>query len=51
MTIEAGPLLASLVDMEAAGATVSAGPPSCIPLIMSLAGILLAYLLTAFRFD
>jgi len=45
MTIHAGPLLASLVDLENP-AVFSTGSPSGLPLILSLLGILLALLLS-----
>lgn len=44
MTIQAGPLLSSLIDLES-GATLSSATFSFIPLALSLAGFLLAFLL------
>lgn len=48
LTIIAGPLLSSLVDLEQ-GAARSAAPYSLIPLVISVAGILLALLLSLGR--
>jgi CHASE1-domain containing sensor protein len=45
MTIHAGPLLASLIDLESA-APFSSESSSALPLVLSLLGILLALLLS-----
>jgi hypothetical protein len=48
LTIIAGPLLSSLVDLEQ-GAAGSAAPFSIIPLLISIAGLLLSLLLSLRR--
>jgi len=46
VAIEAGPLLASLVDIESAAAQAPSGPSACLPLVLCLLGILLTYFLS-----
>jgi hypothetical protein len=46
MTIQAGPLLASLFDLEGFSPH-PAGPSSCLPLVICLLGFLLAFFLSA----
>jgi hypothetical protein len=46
VAIEAGPLLASLIDFESAAAQAPSGPSACLPLVLCLLGILLTYFLS-----
>jgi hypothetical protein len=46
MTFRAGPLLASLFDLEGFSPH-PAGPSSCLPLVICLLGFLLAFFLSA----